>query len=865
MSGKDRTCPHREATEASARAALAGRSSNANIEHLETCDQCRAAFRRLTNSPEGVQGGFPEVADYTIVERIGEGGFGAVYCAIHHEKQRSEALKLLQGVCPERVAYFENEVHLIGRLRHPNIAMLYESHLSRPPLYYSMELIQGRPLNAYLAERAVSTADRIRIVLAVTRAVAYAHAQGVVHRDIKPQNILIDGQGEPRIIDFGIAVRLGLQGKGTNAELRRIMNADPERAEALAREETDAGDGDASSRTGVVGTLGYMSPEQRAGRRVDGRTDVYSLGALLYFCTTGEPPRKLKRGAGLEPTLRELRISRADELAAIIARCLAPSPEQRYPSCAALADDLERYLLARRTAADSNRSLLHRARRVATYVALNHPRPLAVAIVAATTLILSLLLWTAGSRTFVQGPEAGSVVLVGFDAATEDALRAGQIGGDIPGLSADNRKSLRLLHARLLERLAVAQPSVVVLDYYFPDCRPEYDAAFVAAAQAAGAPVVVGVRRFDVDGRPEICPAIRDAVDGWGALLAVDPAGSSNETNLPLAIRRGYEAPFPSLALAGYAQRRFAGSAPAIEADEAGNRLLVRYRKRNAPPGASHWWRATDAIPIANVTVPRRDAQAAGGGTIRAGDRLYHASYRTPGEPRLERLVSYRDLLLADAAALREMLQGRAVVVGQMLGRQDLHATGAGERVYGCQLQAQVLHALLNGEHFVRLSRPAVLFRVLGWSLLALIVVSLGPPPRTVLSPAVAAAIVAALAAAGVLTAWLTATQLSARGWVEAGIAAAALLTALPLLVAARQARQRQLELAPGAALQSAARRASSTLPLVAEAGAGEDDAGSQRALRVAERPVEAILGEARCASRAISGSRPPAPRARQR
>ncbi|NUQ50230.1 MAG: serine/threonine protein kinase, partial [Phycisphaerae bacterium] len=227
--------------------------------HLETCGPCRRAFRRETLAR------FPRIRNYTILEELGAGGFGVVYKAVHHEKQRTEAIKVLAGHSRARIAYFENEVHLVGQLSHPNIATLYEAHLTAPPLFYAMEYVEGEQLHAYCRRLRLPLEERLRLMRTVALTIAHAHREGVVHRDLKPQNILIDGEGRPRVVDFGIA--------------RRIDESQPLPACAPR------------GREGVVGTLGYIPPEQIAGQAVDGRADIFALGAILREAVTGEPMR----------------------------------------------------------------------------------------------------------------------------------------------------------------------------------------------------------------------------------------------------------------------------------------------------------------------------------------------------------------------------------------------------------------------------------------------------------------------------------------------------------------------------------------------------------------------------------------------
>ena len=137
--------------------------------HLEQCEPCRAVFRKLTADR------FPRLRSYTVIARIGAGAFGEVFKVIHHVKQRTEALKLLYTETRFRTASFVNEVHAIARLRHPNIATLFDAQLAAPPLYYTMELVEGRQLDEHFRSPDVTLAERIEIFRQVALAMDYAH------------------------------------------------------------------------------------------------------------------------------------------------------------------------------------------------------------------------------------------------------------------------------------------------------------------------------------------------------------------------------------------------------------------------------------------------------------------------------------------------------------------------------------------------------------------------------------------------------------------------------------------------------------------------------------------------------------------
>jgi tetratricopeptide (TPR) repeat protein/predicted Ser/Thr protein kinase len=244
------------------------------------------------------------IGKYEVEREIGRGGMATVYEAWDPDLDRPVAVKLMRKGDLERL---RREATAAGRLRHPHIVAVHEVGAD----FIVMDLVAGRTL----AEAAPSMAldDRLRAVETIARAVAFAHGQGVVHRDIKPQNILIDGEGRAVLTDFGLA-KLGDRDDFT------ISGA-------------------------VMGTPEYMAPEQIMGRDVGPATDVWALGVLLHEMVTGTPPFR-----GRTPFDVHQRIVRGEApslggpLGAIVARALEPRPERRYPGAAALADDLARHL-----------------------------------------------------------------------------------------------------------------------------------------------------------------------------------------------------------------------------------------------------------------------------------------------------------------------------------------------------------------------------------------------------------------------------------------------------------------------------------------------------------------------------------------
>jgi serine/threonine-protein kinase len=255
---------------------------------------------------------------YTIEHELGHGGMAVVYRAYDRERQQPVALKVLRpglvaSLGPER---FLREIRLTARLVHPRILSLLDSGNAGGQLWFTMPYIQGETLRERLhRELRLPVEEAVRLTREIAGAVEYAHGHGIVHRDIKPENILLS-DGQPLVADFGIAKALG---------------------EAAGSRLTETGL--------VIGTAAYMSPEQAAGDPVDARTDVYSLGCVLYEMLAGEPPFAgptgqamiARRMAGPPRNLRIVRPDAPIEVDAALQRALAPEPDDRFDSAAGFA------------------------------------------------------------------------------------------------------------------------------------------------------------------------------------------------------------------------------------------------------------------------------------------------------------------------------------------------------------------------------------------------------------------------------------------------------------------------------------------------------------------------------------------------
>ncbi len=274
----------------------------------------------------------PQLDGYRLLESLGQGGMGTVWKATQLSSSRTVALKLIRGGffgSPLARARFDREVELLARLEHPHIARLYHSGVCQGTPFYSMELVEGVSLDAYVRSESLSRDSILDLVARIARATDYAHRKGVIHRDLKPSNILVDTDGAPRIVDFGLG---------------KLLQMDP-----------DVGPEADLSRDGTAaGTLEYMSPEQAAGQldRIDRGTDVYSLGVILYQLLTDRLPHgpcptpyALQQAIVEEEPHRPRAVARHvdAELEALLLKALAKDPADRYASAAALAEDIESY------------------------------------------------------------------------------------------------------------------------------------------------------------------------------------------------------------------------------------------------------------------------------------------------------------------------------------------------------------------------------------------------------------------------------------------------------------------------------------------------------------------------------------------
>jgi TolB-like protein len=299
-------------------------------EGLCTCCLLEAAILAPNESPDFALEEdcalLREFGNYQLLEEIGRGGQGVVFRARQMDLNRLVALKVIgpgQWATAAHLRRFRREAEAAARLNHPGVVPIYEVGEHGGSCYFSMKLIEGGPLDEFVRRKPLAIRPAVTLVAKIARILQHAHEHGILHRDVKPKNVLLDAAGEPRLTDFGLA---------------RLMETESTVTRTLE----------------VMGTPSYMAPEQAAGRNaaIGPATDIYGIGAVLYQLLTGHPPfaggttyetiRLLLETEPRNPRLWNRRIDR--DLSTICLKCLEKDPARRYSSAGALADDLEHWL-----------------------------------------------------------------------------------------------------------------------------------------------------------------------------------------------------------------------------------------------------------------------------------------------------------------------------------------------------------------------------------------------------------------------------------------------------------------------------------------------------------------------------------------
>jgi tetratricopeptide (TPR) repeat protein/Tol biopolymer transport system component/predicted Ser/Thr protein kinase len=426
----------------------------------------------------GPAGRSPQIKGYEILGKLGEAGQGQIWRALQVSTSREVALKVPRAglISSEKaLARFEREVEVAAALKHPNIAQIHDSGIHQGIYYYAMDLIEGMPLDEYVKKNDLSQRQILELMQIICQAVQHAHQNGVIHRDLKPSNIVVTEDGQPYIVDFGLA--------------KNLLEDDS----AL----TVSTDGE------VAGTPAYMSPEQAAGHtdKLDTRTDVYSLGVLLFALLTGEYPHNLS-GSRLEVMRRiaEEQVRRPrkvcpridNELELLLLKALNNDPDRRYSTAGEMASDIDNYLRGAPLTAGPESGIYHIKkfmRRHRTFVA-------AAAMIVLTTFagfVVSTAMYFRAQRALEALTNLESDVEADRILSTVQRLYAeGRYQAALTEMETNIRDDMltakgRLLHAHLLSEVGRLSDAVSELEEWTAESPETAGAAhYLLAAMYAG-------------------------------------------------------------------------------------------------------------------------------------------------------------------------------------------------------------------------------------------------------------------------------------------------------------------------------------------------------------------------------------------
>src|SRR5437773_2038021 len=320
-----------------------------------------------------------ELGDYELLEEVGRGGQGVVFRARQKSLNRTVALKVIslgQWASKAHLKRFRLEAEAAARLEHPSIVPIHEVGERDGSCYFSMKFVEGGQLDKVVRRTPISIRQAAELIAKVARTVNYAHEHGILHRDVKPGNILLDSKGEPHLTDFGLA---------------RLVEAESTVTRTLE----------------VLGTPSYMAPEQAGGNSAPptSATDVYGLGAVLYQLLTSHPPfaggtnyETIKLLLDTEPRPpRSLNPKIECDLSTICLKCLEKDPHQRYSSALALAEDLEHWLRHEPIRAKPSGFFTHSRK----WVRRNPSTALSTTLLVAFAMALGVMVWNQRSEPLI--------------------------------------------------------------------------------------------------------------------------------------------------------------------------------------------------------------------------------------------------------------------------------------------------------------------------------------------------------------------------------------------------------------------------------------------------------------------------------
>jgi TolB-like protein/Tfp pilus assembly protein PilF/predicted Ser/Thr protein kinase len=408
------------------------------------CSACLLETALFTNEDNGAPNSMPmpgttpaahpthkvtDFGDYELLEKMGGGGQGLVYRARQKSLNRTVALKIIglgQLATKTHLKRFHLEAEAAASLDHPCIVPIYEIGERDGSCYFSMKLVEGGALDEVVRREPVPIRRAAELIAKLARTVHYAHERGILHRDIKPGNVLLDAKGEPHLTDFGVARLLETQSNVTRT-------------------------------TEVLGTPSYMAPEQARGNNahLTGATDVYGLGAVFYHLLTGNSPfaggttyettRLLLETEPRQPRLLNPKVDR--DLSTICLKCLEKDPKRRYSSALALAEDLERWLKhepiqARRT------GVLTRGKK------WMRRKPAIAALIASLVAFAAAVGWNVWKSELVRRPATTGIAVLPFENLSNDREDASFADGVQDDLLT---KLAKIANLKVISRTSVMQ------------------------------------------------------------------------------------------------------------------------------------------------------------------------------------------------------------------------------------------------------------------------------------------------------------------------------------------------------------------------------------------------------------------------
>jgi TolB-like protein/Tfp pilus assembly protein PilF/predicted Ser/Thr protein kinase len=368
-----------------------------------------------------------ELGDYELLEEVGRGGQGIVFRARQKSLNRTVALKVItlgQWASEAHLKRFRREAEAAASLEHPGIVPIHEVGERDGQCYFSMKFIEGGQLDEVVRRTPMSIRQAAGLIAKVARTVHYAHEHGILHRDIKPGNILLDQKGEPHLTDFGLA---------------RLVETESTVTRTLE----------------VLGTPSYMAPEQAAGKNTEltTATDVYGLGAVLYQLLTGHPPfaggttyETIKLLLDAEPRpLRQLNPKIDRELSTICLKCLDKDPKRRYSSALALAEDLGHWLKHEPILAKPSGFLTHARKWV-------RREPAIAALIVSLVALAAIIGWNVWKSELISSHETTGIAVLPFENLSndrEDASFADGVQDDVL------TKLAKIAHLKVISRTSV--------------------------------------------------------------------------------------------------------------------------------------------------------------------------------------------------------------------------------------------------------------------------------------------------------------------------------------------------------------------------------------------------------------------------